>query len=199
MRPVLKIGGSLISVARSLVSALIDANVDCLIVPGGGPFADVVRLYGHVLDQTTAHWMAIGAMNQYGWFLSSAGAQTTNQINNETHGVAVLLPFDEVFKHDPLPHSWDVTSDSIAVWVAHLTDAACVIATNVDGIFKDGRLVSSINARAVNGPTCVDAFCPSLLASLGRECVIINGTHYDRVLNALKGVPTRSTTIYGRE
>ncbi len=196
---VLKVGGSLISVARDLVRTLIQANVSCLIVPGGGPFADAVRLHRHVLDDTTAHWMAIIAMNQYGWFLSSAGAHKTTRLQGNTRGVSVLLPFSEIFHHDPLPHSWNVTSDSIAAWVAHQLDAKLVVATDVDGIYVDGRLVATIGARTIRGPTCVDAYCPSLLASYELDCTVVNGTHFDRVLDTLSGIATASTTIIGRE
>ena len=198
MHAVLKVGGSLIAVARGLVRALIDAGVDCLIVPGGGPFADTVRQHRYMLDDTTAHWMATLAMNQYGWFLSSAGAPTTNIIDNVC-GVHVLLPFDEMFAHDPLPHSWEVTSDSIATWVAHRLNANLVVATDVDGIYVNRRLAASIDARAINGQTCLDAVCPSLLASYGLKCVIINGKHHDRVIAALNGIQTRSTIVYSRE
>ncbi len=196
---VLKVGGSLISVALDLVYTLIGANVNCLIVPGGGPFADAVRKYRHALDETTAHWMAILAMNQYGWFLSSAGAQKTTRANDKARGVSVLLPFNEVFHHDPLPHSWGVTSDSIAAWVAYRLNAKLIVATDVDGIYVDGQLVTTIDADAIKGPTCIDACCPSLLTSYDLNCVVINGTHFDRVLNALNGVPTTGTTIRRRE
>ncbi len=199
MRAVLKVGGSLTSVAVDLVRTLIEARVDCLIVPGGGPFADIVRSYQHVLDDTTAHWMAVLAMNQYGWLLSSAGAHVTDRISDDAHGISVLLPFDEVFAHDPLPHSWEVTSDSIAAWVAHQMNTTLVIATDVDGIYVGGKLVQSIDARALNGPTCIDAFCPSLLASYGLTCVIVNGTHDHRVLDAINGVQTLGTIVQGGE
>ncbi len=198
-RVVLKVGGSLISVALDLVRILGDAGIDCLVVPGGGPFADTVRRYRHMLDDTTAHWMAVAAMNQYGWFLSSAGAQVTNSIKVEVPGVSVLLPFDEVFAHDPLPHSWEVTSDSIAAWVAHQLNTNLVVATDVDGVYVDGHLVTSIEARDINGETCLDAFCPSLLALYNLSCVVVNGTHYDRVLNVLNGMQTISTIVRGRE
>jgi aspartokinase-like uncharacterized kinase len=32
--------------------------------------------------------------------------------------IAVLAPYQWLREADPLPHSWDVTSDSISAWVA---------------------------------------------------------------------------------
>ena len=199
MRAVLKVGGSLISVALDLMCSLVEAHVSCLIVPGGGPFANTVREFQSVLDDTTAHWMAVGAMNQYGWFLSAASTQITTKINQDLSGVSVLLPFDEVYANDPLPHSWDVTSDSIAAWVAHKLNQDLVIATDVDGVYVDGHFTPSIGARAITGHTCIDAFCPSLIQTYDMTCVIVNGRYFDRVLNALNGVPTVSTTIHSGE
>jgi len=196
---VLKVGGSLISVALDLVRFLVEARVNCLIIPGGGPFADTVRQFRSSLDDTTAHWMAVRAMNQYGWFLSSACPLITNRINRDRSGISVLLPFDEVYANDPLPHSWSVTSDSIAVWIAHQLGQDLVIATDVDGMYVEGRFTPSIAARAITGQTCVDAFCPSLIQTYGMTCVVVNGRYFDRVLDAVNGVPTVSTTIHGRE
>ena len=43
-----------------------------LVVPGGGSFADTVRDYDkcYGLSNATAHWMAILAMDQYGYLLA---------------------------------------------------------------------------------------------------------------------------------
>ena len=33
----------------------------------------------------------------------------------------MLAPFEWLRREDPLPHSWEVTSDSVAAWVARVT------------------------------------------------------------------------------
>ena len=78
-----------------------------LVVPGGAHFADAVRdadrRFG--LSAEASHRMAILGMEQYGWLLSELIPETR-----------VLLPAG--LPLDELPASWQVTSDSIAAWVA---------------------------------------------------------------------------------
>ena len=199
IRSVLKIGGSLMDVSNDLLQSLTEASVDVLIVPGGGPFADAVRRYSRSLDDTAAHWMAILAMNQYGFFISGKGVDITDVIKDDVSGISVLLPFREVFACDPLPHSWDVTSDSIAAWVAHQIDANLVIATDVDGIRLGNSTVSSVSANDLTFETCVDSFLPHLLVRYAINCTVVNGKHFERVVDAVKGAPTTGTVIRGRE
>ena len=75
---VVKVGGSLLSIdgalARTLAALeLIAATRSILIVPGGGPFADVVRTAStqHGLGADDAHWMAILGMEQFAFLLAS--------------------------------------------------------------------------------------------------------------------------------
>src|SRR6185295_6562433 len=92
-----------------------------LVVPGGGPFADAVRRYDDRvgLRATTAHWMAILAMDQFGWALGDLipGAVLRQDLGPVRAGaVSVLLPYTVLRERDPLPAAWDVTADSIAAW-----------------------------------------------------------------------------------
>jgi aspartokinase-like uncharacterized kinase len=98
-----------------------------LVVPGGGPFADAVRDFDRLvgLSAETAHWMAILAMDQYAHVLVGriAGAVLVEEPGavSETAGngrVAVLAPSRWMQSADALPHSWEVTSDSVAAFVA---------------------------------------------------------------------------------
>ena len=94
-----------------------------VVVPGGGSFADAVRLADRRfrLGDSAAHWMAILAMDQYGHLLAHLAprAKLVRSWRELAPGrLNVLAPAAWLRRADPLPHSWDVTSDSIAAWFA---------------------------------------------------------------------------------
>jgi aspartokinase-like uncharacterized kinase len=99
-----------------------------VVVPGGGAFADQVRKADRrfALGESAAHWMAILAMDQYGHLLADLvpGSIVARRRSELVSGrLNVLLPSDWLLRADPLPHSWDVTSDSIAAWFARALGA----------------------------------------------------------------------------
>jgi aspartokinase-like uncharacterized kinase len=128
---VVKVGGGLTKVPGALdqvcsVLAEVSRSHALVIVPGGGPFADAVREFGRGTELSTdaAHWMAILAMDQYAQVLVERipGAvlveesDSIGKVLTEGH-VAVLAPARWMRAADALPHSWDVTSDSIAAFI----------------------------------------------------------------------------------
>jgi len=129
---VVKVGGGLLAQAGRLDAvlaevALASRQMPLIVVPGGGPFADAVReLDRRVgLSDDAAHWMAVLAMDQYAHVIVDRlvdGALVTGPSEIEraraSGRVPVLAPYRWLREADPLPHSWDVTSDSIAAWVA---------------------------------------------------------------------------------
>lgn len=138
---VVKVGGSLErctgfgELCRRLEVALCGARA--LVVPGGGCFADAVRAADErrQLRPESAHWMAVLAMDQYGYLLADrmpgavcvrTGDEMERAFNDGR--VPVLLPFRLLRREDPLPPSWAVTSDAIALWVArHLAADRCIL------------------------------------------------------------------------
>jgi len=183
---VFKIGGSLLEIGHDLVRYLLTQELDVLIVPGGGPFADVVRHYSGSLSNDAAHWMAVLAMDQYAFYLGGGtGCRLIDDIIDMPLGVSILLPFKIVYKNDPLRHSWDVTSDAIAAWIAGTLEADLVVAKDVDGIYINDELVRVIRASELSFETCIDTTLPEVLLQYKSKCVIINGTYFERVIDAL--------------
>jgi len=188
---IIKLGGSLIQRARTIVKSLIEytnsTDETIIIVPGGSIFADTVRRVDP--GQESAHWMAILAMEQYGYFLADeTGAELIDSLEIPDKGTYVLLPYNILKEKDELPHTWDVTSDTIAAWVAFQLGARFIKVTDVDGIYLNGMLQKEVHAFEIIGKeTCVDAELPIFLMRRKINCEIINGNFPGRLINALKG------------
>jgi len=160
---VVKIGGSLLAQPDCLdaVLAVIARAARAsrlLVVPGGGPFADTVRRVDdqlHLSDDA-AHWMAVLAMDQYAHLIAErleCGALVTG-IREVTAAVdagrvPVLAPSRWLRDVDPLPHSWDVTSDSIAAWVAGAVGAQRLVLVKPAGA-AGSEIVDPYFSRALS-------------------------------------------------
>lgn len=205
MEAVLKVGGSLIEHPAELkalcktLSSLAKTH-KMLIVPGGGVFADVVRKVDEEwgLSETTVHKMAVLAMDQFGLFLSditpnSQVCYSLEDVRSAGRGsLPILLPSQYIFCEDPLEHSWDVTSDSIAAYMAGVLNAEkLVLITDVDGIYDDdpkkspnAKLVEQLAAEQLlswNKRTSVDKSLPKLLIKFRLNCYVVNGIHPERI------------------
>jgi 5-(aminomethyl)-3-furanmethanol phosphate kinase len=219
MEAVLKIGGSLSEDPSKLaklcreLSVLAEAH-RILIVPGGGEFADTVRkldkAYG--FSDTISHKMAILAMDQYGFLLSditpnSYVSCSLDEISNSAKGILpIFLPSQLMFREDPLEHSWDVTSDSIAAHIAGLLDAEkLLLVTDIDGIFSedpkksvDNKLIEELSAEELRGwnrRTSVDKTLPKILLKTKIDCYVVNGGYPERIKLILENKKTVCTHI----
>jgi 5-(aminomethyl)-3-furanmethanol phosphate kinase len=162
-----------------------------LVVPGGAHFADAVRdadrRFG--LSAEAAHRMAILGMEQFGWLLSELIPETR-----------VLLPTG--LPLDGLPHSWQVTSDSIAAWVAVRAGAGrLVLVKEVDGLFADwparGQPLAQLTVAelAALRPGGVDEYLPTVLERAGFETWVISGRDPERLVELLERGTTVGTRI----
>jgi aspartokinase-like uncharacterized kinase len=103
-----------------------------VVVPGGGPFAEAVRRFDaqHRLSATAAHWMAILGMDQYAFAIAdhTPDARVVEdrmgmQAAQAEGRAPVLAPSRWLRAADELPHSWEVTSDALAAYLAMLLGA----------------------------------------------------------------------------
>jgi aspartokinase-like uncharacterized kinase len=126
---VIKLGGSFAFSAElgDWIAAIAGCAGRAVIVPGGGPFADMVRAAQAQMgfDDRAAHRMALLAMEQYGCAIKSLHerlslADSLDSIRRglADHQVPVWLPTQMALGAANIPQSWDVTSDSLAAWLA---------------------------------------------------------------------------------
>lgn len=220
MRVVVKIGGSLIREAPRIVDKLVEEfgsgnskaakNVNScselpfsiLIIPGGGMFANAVREADKefYLSDDAAHWMAILGMEQYAFYLwDKSRAEATEVIKDLSPGVSILFPYKLLKAEDPLLHTWEVTSDTIAAWVAKQTGARFVKVTDVDGIFEEEKLIREVfvDDHKENRSSCIDPALPPFLRKNSMNCLIVNGKYPVRVVQAVYGEPVYGTLVKG--
>lgn len=136
MPDVVKLGGSLLEHPQALqrwLRIVAGGGGRLVVVPGGGPFADAVRIAQRKsgIDDRTAHRMALLAMEQYGVLLASlapvlAPAESVGAMREalQRGRVPVWMPFRMVVDAKDIEASWGVTSDSLAAWLAQNLGAA---------------------------------------------------------------------------
>jgi dihydroneopterin aldolase len=185
---VVKLGGSLVrsDLLKSWLAALVEGGGRLVVVAGGGPFADAVRAAQslHGFDDATAHRMALLAMEQYATMLAGLGnemgtvpifpAASLDEIRRALADdlVPIWLPARRVLDCASIDASWDVTSDSLAAWLAgHLGASALVLV----------KAVSSGAPRAADALArdgIVDRAFPDYLSNCGCECRIVGAAEH---------------------
>ena len=201
IKQVVKIGGSLFpNYAIDLANKLKSTN-SCIVL-GGGEFANLIRKYNdeqHFSEEIT-HWTAIDCMDIIAKLVNDKvesaklaySIEEINQISNEGF-TPIFIVSEFLKKEDPFECSWDVTSDSIAAYVAHLLNANLLIVTNVNGIYTQepkesgSTFISKIDAKTLLTfpETSVDVMLPSLLLKFGTNCYVVNGKYPERVLSLI--------------
>lgn len=175
---VVKLGGS--QAGSPHVGAWLDTLAalagQVVLVPGGGPFADAVRSAQSSIgfDDVAAHHMALLAMEQFGRALASlrpgfALADSPAAIGSalETARVPVWAPLAMAARAPDVPASWDVTSDSLAAWLAGRLGARRLL------LIKHHALSGLAEARDLAARGIVDPAFPQFLDASGAEAAVV--------------------------
>lgn len=221
MEAVIKVGGSLAEDASALKVLCMELGslARChrlLIVPGGGKFADTVRELDREfrLPASASHMMAILAMDQFGLLLQSLtpNSKAVTGLNaaerlSQAEKLPILLPSRLMTRRNPLEHSWDVTSDTIAAYIAGLLNTGkLILVKDVDGVFtedpkvnKDARLIETLRVEgllSLDKRTCLDKHLPMFLQGKLLECYVVNGKFPERLGKILRGERVVGTRIF---
>ncbi len=222
MTTVIKIGGSLSKKPEELKAlcqrlSQISEKHRIVVIPGGAGFADCVRELDKQfsLSERAAHRMAIMGMDQYGLLLSELMPTclvTDSLIETRVAtngGLVVFLPSKFMFMDDGLPNSWDVTSDSIAAYIAgKIWAERLLLIKDVDGVYTEdpkgnpkAKLLQHLTTEELAGlnKTSVDAYLPKLVTSLNLPCYVVNGLYPERIEALLNGKATTCTLINGKK
>jgi len=193
---VVKLGGSLLGTPElkewlSLLAKQSDGRI--VIVPGGGVFADAVREHQKQgeYDDTAAHQMALLAMEQYGLVLKSvqpalAMAASELEIAERSwqHRAIVWMPSQMVLADDGIPLSWDVTSDSLAAWLAGKIGADRLVLVKHHDVDEQPVPIRRLMSEGI-----LDAAFDQFAAALNCPIHIVGKSGYTAFAAALAGGP----------
>ncbi|MBB3238472.1 dihydroneopterin aldolase [Phyllobacterium endophyticum] len=197
MKPlVVKLGGSTAGHAemQRWIDLLASATFPLVIVPGGGPFADQVRISQKPLAYSgdAAHAMAILAMDQFGIAIAERHprlqvARSLAQIDEvlDAGSIPVWLPSSMALGAPDIPCSWDLTSDSLSAWLARLLAADDLLLVK-----QTDEYVHYATVRELAGAGIADRMLPDMLDEATN--LHVAGPHVlDKLLLPLDSVPGR--------
>lgn len=181
---VVKVGGSLYdhpNLGPGLRAYLdqLDAS-KILVVAGGGIVADAVRQLDEwqVLGEEKSHELALMAAHIGMSFLRTCLGPTTggttaiawwkifgDQRVNCLGALAFLMQYENLF--GPVPHTWDLTTDSIAALAAGVANARLILLKSTD-------IPAGITWEEAARRGWVDACFPSIVARYGLNVEAVN-------------------------
>ncbi len=190
MTKVIKVGGSLMTNIAALTNCLnaIKEN-NCkermVIVPGGGIFADQVRkvqLQWHFDDQT-AHYMALLAMQQMALLFNSINstfkiAENVSAIQQawHEHSIVIWSPSIRQLHTSSVTENWDVSSDSLAAWLASQLNAQELI------LVKSADIPISYDIQALQKQGILDKAFADFVKNAHYKITVINKHKINEVL-----------------
>ena len=123
--------------------------------------------------------------------LSSSFEQAKDIVSSNK--IPIMLCSDIILNEESLKHSWEITSDSIAAFIASKLNSKLLIATNVDGIYNknpslaDAKFINEIDVKKLLSfdESSIDLMLPVLLKEYGFDCYVVNGKIPQRVLSII--------------
>ena len=213
MSYLIKIGGSLTprfvpSIFKTIKRSLISRPNKIFLFPGGGEFADLVRKYRKevgLCDETT-HKMALASLDQNAHMIADmcrcSCVRSVREALAARDFPVVIAPYEILMEHRPfLSHNLNIdilSSDSSAIYLAHLLKAFFVIATDVEGVYerdpkktkKSGTLLKKIKADAldlIEGGGPLDGTLSVLIDRYRINTWVVNGRNPERLARIIMG------------
>ena len=189
---VVKFGGSLVGSHDRDALLRIIARHGVVLAPGGGPFADAVRAAQarHGFSDNAAHRMAILAMDQTAMILADAApdfalcAEVRDFEQAAADGAPAIWRPSPMALGADIPASWDVTSDSLALWLAITLRAARLL------ILKAAPAPADAQLEQLGASGIVDPYLPTLARRFPGEIAVI-GPARPEALDAALAAPLR--------
>jgi len=159
------------------------------IVPGGGTFADAVRTAQASMgyDDRAAHAMALTAMSQFGCALQSLNpalrltASRSAILRALKDGKVPVWSPGPMARAAALPETWELTSDSLAAWLAGALGAGRLV------LVKHGRFeTAAIDAHDLVERGVVDPLFPRYLKDSGVRAWLATPTDSARLAEGLR-------------
>ncbi len=189
---IVKLGGSQMARAElgAWLAAIAGSAAQVLVVPGGGAFADTVRALQPRLglDDRAAHDMALMAMGQFARALAALAPlrYADDWAGLRAGGHAVWSPWPMLREMPGIAQSWDVTSDSLAAWLACRLRASRLLLVKA-------RPAESGDAGKLVSRGLVDAAFPRFLRPFAGEARIAGPDDAVRGLDPLPGLPVSAS------
>ncbi len=230
---IVKIGGKILENKENLESTIAQFKHICendivqkiIIIPGGGTYANFVRKIDEKISigDDLSHWMAIFAMNCNGIELSQKYNDikffdNLGELKKSNERIAIFLPYDFINQRDELPHIWDVTSDSITLYIAHhLGLKDCFLIKDIDGIISNNNeilrelttseynnlkntnkiLTIDEDQEKIKDSQPIDSYIINLINKYNINCIILNGcSNKKRIITFFEESEDESKRVY---
>jgi aspartokinase-like uncharacterized kinase len=168
---VVKVGGSLFDAPalgpalRAYLSTLAPQPV--LLVAGGGAVADAVRAFDrtHALGEAPAHWLALASLDVTAGLLERLVGGRARVLN------CLAFAREDDARPGALPHTWAVTTDSIAARAAEVFGATRLV------LLKSVDVPAGLSHAQAAERGFVDAHFPVVAARLRCPIELRNFRH----------------------